>query len=69
MARGGALGSTFDSTRGVKQGDPLSPLIFGQFIDRLEQWMTDRLGDVGVELAGELLRLLLYANPVSANLC
>ena len=43
VKNGAALGSTFDSTRGVKQGDPLSALLFGLFIDRHEQWMTDRL--------------------------
>lgn len=45
--------------------DPLSPLLFGLFIDRLEQWLTTRLGDVGVDLGGELLRLLLYADDLT----
>jgi hypothetical protein len=65
VKNGATLGATFDSTRGVKQGDPLSPLLFGLFIDRLEQWMSDRLGDVGVELGGEMLRLLLYADDLT----
>jgi hypothetical protein len=65
VKNGTSLGPTFDSTRGVKQGDPLSPLLFGLFIDRLEQWMTERLGDVGVSLGGHLLRLLLYADDLT----
>jgi hypothetical protein len=65
VKNGATLGATFDSTRGVKQGDPLSPLLFGIFVDRLEQWMSDRLGDMGVGLGGEKLRLLLYADDLT----
>ena len=59
------LGPTFDSTRGVRQGDPLSPLLFGLFIDRLEKWLAARLPDMGVQLGSELIRLLLYADDVT----
>jgi hypothetical protein len=65
VKNGATLGASFDSTRGVKQGDPLSPLLFGLFIDKLEQWMSDRLGDLGIELGGEKLRLLLYADDLT----
>jgi len=30
------------------QVDPLSPLLFGLFIDRVERWLQDRAGDCGV---------------------
>jgi hypothetical protein len=49
----------------VKQGDPLSPLLFGLFIDRSERWMSERLGSLGVELGGSLLRVLLYADDLT----
>jgi len=43
VKNGRELGPTFNSTRGVKQGDPLSPLLFGLFIDGLEGWLKQRL--------------------------
>ena len=32
----GRLGKLFKADVGVKQGDPLSPLLFGLFIDRFD---------------------------------
>jgi hypothetical protein len=49
----------------VKQGDPLSPLLFGLFIDRLEAWLDERLPELGVTLGAEKLRLLLYADDLT----
>jgi len=62
---GTLLGPTFDSTRGVKQGDPLSPLLFGLFIDRVEQWLRDRVPDAGVSIGQHLIQLLLYADDLT----
>lgn len=59
------VGDFFDTTRGVKQGDPLSPLLFGLFIDRVEKWMRDRVPACGVDLGGQLLRVLLYADDLA----
>jgi hypothetical protein len=60
-----SVGQPFDSTRGVKQGDPLSPLLFGIFFDRIERWLEERCGECGVQLSGRLLRLLLYADDLA----
>jgi hypothetical protein len=61
----GRAGEAFDTQCGVKQGDPLSPLLFGLFIDRLEQYMRARLPGVGCKVdAQTLLQLLLYADDV-----
>ena len=49
---------------GVKQGDPLSPLLFGLFIDELEQWLRERLPGAGVQLGPKLLQMLLYADDL-----
>jgi hypothetical protein len=64
VKNGATLGATFNSTRGVKQGDPLSPLLYGLFIDRLEKWLAERLPQCGVQLGEQLVRLLLYADDL-----
>jgi hypothetical protein len=61
---GGEQGDTFSSTGGVKQRDPLSPLLFGLFIDRLESSLVARAPTLGVRITGRLLRAILYAGDI-----
>jgi hypothetical protein len=61
---GGDEGESFPSTRGVKQGDPLSPLLFGLFIDKLVGFLNNRLPGVGVEVVGRCIQAILYADDV-----
>ena len=61
----GDIGSSFPSLVGVKQGDPLSPLLFGLFIDRIESFLQSKLPNVGAELRGKILQLLLYADDLA----
>ena len=61
---GGSLGEPFRSDVGVKQGCPLSPLLFGIYIDRLERFLADKCPGAGARLAGQVLRCLLYADDV-----
>jgi len=63
---GGKLSKVFEATMGVKQGDPLSPLLFGLFIDRLEQFFRDKFGDrAGVYIASSvIIQILLYADDL-----
>ena len=61
----GELGTPFDSTAGVRQGCPASPVLFGILIDRLEAFLERMCAQHGVECAsGSLLRALLYADDV-----
>ena len=60
----GKLGPAFDSDVGVKQGCPLSPLLFGILVDRLEPFLERRCPGAGAHLATSLVRALLYADDV-----
>jgi hypothetical protein len=64
--QGAALGEAFDSTCGVRQGDPLSPLLFGIYIDRVEAFLAERAPQVGASVPGlgSPLRVLLYADDL-----
>jgi hypothetical protein len=59
-----ALGPEIASKCGVKQGDLLSPLLYGLFIDELEQWLHSHLPGAGVPLGPRLLQKLLYADDL-----
>jgi hypothetical protein len=59
-----AVGEAFPAGLGVKQGDPLSPLLFGLFIDRFEKFMATHYPAAGVQLPGVLMQLLLYADDL-----
>ena len=61
---GGGLSDPFPSTVGVRQGCPLSPLLFGLVIDRLERFLAEKCPGAGTRVAGRLLQALLYADDV-----
>ena len=61
---GGEVGETFMADLGVKQGDPLSPLLFGLFIDRIERFFQTLLPSAGVRLATNIVQVLLYADDL-----
>ena len=57
------ISESFRSDIGVKQGCPLSPTLFGLYIDKLEEWLN--LEDEDGALVGEfVIRLLLYADDL-----
>ena len=64
---GQRLGAEFTSTRGVKQGDPLSPLLFGIFIDRIEKWLAESCPQCGVRVDqfAAMLQALLFADDLA----
>ena len=51
------------STVGVKQGCPLSPTLFGIYVDEVSNYI-ERTGDRGAQLAGTWIPLLLYADDI-----
>ena len=52
------ISESFRSDIGVKQGCPLSPTLFGLYIDKLEEWLNLQGGD-GVRLGEFMIKLLL----------
>jgi hypothetical protein len=54
---------SFRSDIGVKQGCPLSPTLFGLYIEKLEEWLNLQEGD-GSLLGEFVIRLLLYADDL-----
>jgi endonuclease/exonuclease/phosphatase family metal-dependent hydrolase len=61
---GSLLSAPFQSTSGVRQGDPLSPLLFGMFIDEVEHWLREHAPEAGVMLGQRKLQDLLYADDI-----
>ncbi len=59
------LTPTFLCRIGVKQGCPLSPLLFGLFIDGLEKQLNALEGDAPPMLGQLAVRLLLYADDLA----
>ena len=51
---------SFRSDIGVKQGFPLSPTLFGLYIDKLEEWLNSQGGN-NIHLGKFVIRLILYA--------
>jgi hypothetical protein len=59
------LTDCFDSCLGVKQGCPLSPTLFGLYVDALENFICSNMEHEGtVELGGCKVPLLLYADDI-----
>ena len=57
---------SFRSDIGVKQCCPLSPTLFGLYIDKLEEWLNMQCGD-GVRFGEFVIKLLLYADDLVLN--
>ena len=58
------LSEIFRCLLGVKQGCPLSPTLFGLYVDGLENHLLQTPGIDAPELIGEMIPLLLYADDL-----
>lgn len=58
------FGPEFESSIGVKQGDPLSPLLFGLYIDRFVSFLSSRYPMGDVFCGKDPLQVLLYADDM-----
>lgn len=58
------LSAIFRCLMGVKQGCPLSPTLFGLFVDGLEKHLLNTPGIDAPELIDTLIPLLLYADDL-----
>ena len=59
----GGLSNIITSTIGVKQGCPLSPTLFGLYIDEISDYVL-RAGGQSVDIAGTPIHLMLYADYI-----
>ncbi len=59
------LSARFSCGIGVKQGYPLSPLLFGLYLDGLEKHLDALDGDNPPQLANIVVKLLLYADDLA----
>lgn len=57
------ISQCFESNIGVKQRCPLSPTLFGLYIDKLEDWINNTKGE-GIHLARYVLKLLFYVDDL-----
>jgi hypothetical protein len=63
---GNRISSAFLAEAGVKQGDKLSPLLFGIFIEQLEKFFTERCGEgEGIRIADNICIVILYADKLA----
>ena len=58
------LTDEFESNIGVKQGCPLSPTLFGFFMDKIETYMKLALPTSSIQIWDELVPLLFYADDI-----
>jgi hypothetical protein len=59
------LSTRFSCGIGVKQGCPLSPLLFGLYLDGLEKHLDALDGDSPLQLVDIVVKLLLYADDLA----
>ena len=58
------MDEVFESQRGVKQADPLSPLLFGLLLETVEEILGQLHPAGGVQVGGQRVASLMYADDL-----
>ena len=61
---GDEFSDLFECLVGVKQGDPLSPLLFTLFIDRFHDYIKSKAPGLGVRVGALMIAVLLFADDI-----
>jgi hypothetical protein len=64
VKHGEHLSIPFTTSRGIKQGCPLSPILFALLLSGMESYLLEQCPDAGFTIAGQRKLLVSYADDI-----